>query len=466
MIRASDLAPLPALGRYGTDEPVTSGEWGAIFRGYDPLLCRPVTIKVLASELMKDKPAQREQERFRRRARAACQLCHPNIPTLLDLGEDDGISFLVMEDIDGTPLDRLLKVAGPLGPQRAVMILLQVLEALRYSYDNRVLHLNLKPSEVFVSETDHVKVVGFGVALVNASDPIGIDEILPKTLGAAPEQLTGAPVDDRTDLFAAGALLFEMLTGMRPFNGRSIAEILEQMEAGIPPDVCALNAKVPRSLRTILETALSYDPAQRFSAASAFSDALREAMPLADGSGAAMRFAKSQAESRGCEPRSAENRWNSELLRRLEADLAEYIGPVAAIAVKRAAQRARDLTSFCTGLSAHIEDEKERDQFLARAHDLTTAAPHRVGALHCDIRSVDAPRQRGRGVIPPDPGVLEMIEAELAEHLGPIAHMLVAQQLQNFRGLSELCQGLADHISDAAQRAAFLNWAEFHGSQP
>jgi len=91
---------------------------------------------------------------------------------------------------------------------------------------------------------------------VNASGPIGIDEILPKTVGAAPEQLAGAPVDDRTDLFAAGALRFEMLTGSRPFNGQTVAEILGQMEAGVPPDVCALNAEVPRSLRSVLETAL------------------------------------------------------------------------------------------------------------------------------------------------------------------------------------------------------------------
>jgi eukaryotic-like serine/threonine-protein kinase len=465
MIRVSDLAAIPALGRYGTDERVTSGEWGAIFRGYDPLLCRPVTIKVLASELMKGKPAQREQERFRRRARAAGQLCHPNIPTILDLGEDDGISFLVMEDIDGTPLDRLLKIAGPLVPQRALTILLQVLEALRYSYDNRVLHLHLKPSEVFVSEADHVKVVGFGVALVNASDPISIDEILPATLGRAPEQLTGAAVDNRTDLFAAGALLFEMLTGTRPFNGRTVAEILEQMEAGVPEDVSALHSKVSRPLRHVLETALSYDPAQRFPAAAAFSDALREAMPLADGSGFAMRFAKPQAERRDCDPQTAENRWNPELLRRLKADLAEYIGPVAAIAVRRAAQRARDLTSFCVALSAHIVDDNERDQFLARAYDLATAAPYRVGALRCDIRTIDMPRQRGSAVNPPDPGMLDMIEAKLAEHLGPIARMLVAQQLQNSRGLSDLCRGLADHISDAAQRVAFLNWAEFQERQ-
>ena len=465
MIRASELAALCAVGRYGTDELLASGESGTIFHGYDPALCRPVTIKVLRSELAKDYSTERQHESFKRRARAACQLFHPNIPTTFDFGEDCGMSFVVMEDIDGFPLDRLLNTAGPLAPRRAITILRQVLEALGYSYSNRVLHLDLKPSVVFVSDTDHVKVVDFGVALVNASEPLSIDEILPATRNMTPEQLTGASVDDRTDLFAAGALLFEMLTCTRPFSGRTLAEILRQMEAEVPEDVCALNASVSPALRSVIETALSYDPADRFATAAAFSDALGESMPLGDRYEVVTRSASSRAEKREGDSQVAEHRWDPEILHRVAADLAMYIGPVAAIAVTRAAKRSQDLSSLYMELSVYVNNEKDREQFLASVDNLTAATLRQVGIPNHDTQKVDSAQRRSKVPDPPDPAVLKVIEARLAEHLGPIARVLIDQQLQNFQGLSELCRGLADRISDGPQRAAFLNLAEFNATR-
>jgi len=447
-------APLK-VARYGTDECLATSDCGAVFRGYDPVLCRPVTIKVLRSELSKDGGAQELHESFKRRARAACGLFHPNVPTTFDFGEDNGMAFIVMEDISGSPLHRLLKISGPFAPQRAVALLLQVLDALKHAYGNRVLHLDLQPSMVFVLETGQVKITDFGVALVNACEPASIGEILPKTPSMAPEQLMGAPVDHRTDLFAAGALLFEMLTCTKPFRGRTGAEIIGQMEIGVPEDVCALNAKVPHALRSVIETALAYHPAQRFATASAFSDAIGEAVSLEGRPEVVPRSPFSQAVGRGHQPPI--DQWDPEKLHRLEADLAARIGPVAAIAVERAAKRANDLISLYQELSAHVENEKERAEFLASAPRRAAATSSGMAALHGDDGAAGPIVRRSLPSDPPDPAVLDLIEAKLAEHIGPIARILIKQRLQNFQGLPDLCRTLADRISDESERAAFLN---------
>jgi len=458
-LEGNDVDALISVDRYGIDECLASGALGAVFRGYDPVLHRPVAIKILRSELARDGGAEGLHERFKRRARAAGRLFHPNIPTTFDFGEDNGIPFAVMEYVDGSPLDRLLKIAGPFAPQRAVAILLQVLDALKYSYENRVIHLDLKPSIVLVLGNNQVKVADFGIALVNASEPTRISEALPTTSSVAPEQLMGAPVDHWTDLFSAGALLFQMLTCTRPFRGGSVAETLTQMENRGPENVCALNPEVPRALRSVIEKALAYDPGQRFATAGAFSYAVSEAVSLGDGTGIVMRSLASQTASQEHSAAENKNRWDPEILHRVEADLATHIGPVAAIAVKRAAKQANDLIALYEELSVYVRNDKERGEFLASERRVTTARPRRLAFPHPDNGASDSIVQRSRPLDPPDLAVLNIIEARLAKYLGPIAQPLLQQRLQNFQGFSDLCRSLADHISDESERAAFLDLA-------
>jgi serine/threonine-protein kinase len=130
---------------------------------------------------------------------------------------------------------------------------------------------------------------------------------------------------------------------------------------------------------------------------------------------------------------------------------------VAAIAVKRAASRATDLISLYEELSTHVENKKERDEFLGRAPRSTAATSCRIPILHADDGAADPIMRQSQPLVPPDPAVLDDIEAKLAEHLGPIARILIARRLQNFQGLSELCRSLAGRISDESERAAFLN---------
>jgi serine/threonine-protein kinase len=437
------------VGRYGIDEWLVSGAMGIVFRGYDPILDRPVAIKILRRELAKDSAAEGWRDHFRRRARAGGRLFHPNVTTTLDFGEDHETPFIAMEYVDGSGLDRLLKTSGRFAPQRAAAIILQVLDALKYSHDNGVVHLDLKPSVVLVSANDRVKVADFGIAPADALQPASAGELSERTPCIAPELLAGGPGDHRTDLFAAGALLFEMLTCAKPFRGGTIDEIVAQMETRGPEDVGALNPEVPSELRAIIDTALAYDPGRRFATAGEFSGALSEAVSIGGGetAGRSPAPAKSPAHEEG---------WDPGTLRQVEADLAVRIGPVAGVAVRRAAKRANNLVALYEALAVYIENQAEGVEFLESGLRLAAAMSDRT-SFPQPQNLPSRPTLGDRQPDPPDREVLDAIEAKLAPYVGPIARILLKEQLQNFRSMPELYLSLAHHIPDESEREAFLN---------
>ena len=452
---------LLTVGRYGIDEWLASDAMGVMFRGHDPVLDRPVAIKIVRRELTKSNAAAGWLERFKRKARAGSRLFHPNILAILDYGDEDEMPFIVTEFVNGYSLDRLIKTSGSLAPERAVTIISQILSALEFSHENTIFHLDIKPSVVFVPGDDKVKVADFGVAQIDASEFAAVAETLGTAAYMAPEQLAGAPVDERTDLFTTGVLLFEMLTGTRPFLGESITEITAQMQTGRPEDVCALNPEVSGALRSVINTAVAYDPARRFATATAFSLALADVIPVR---GEAPTLAASPSLSPAAEKPAAHSQehevgWNAAILRVVESDLATYIGPIAAIAVQRAGQQATDVLDLYETLSIYIDDGKERNEFIAKGRGVDREMSRRGTSLQPERPAREwRPQQDGR-VEFPDRVVLDAIEARLTQHIGPIARILLEQQLQDFESVPGLCRTLADHISDGVERAAFLNWA-------
>src|SRR6516164_2579744 len=275
----AEMKTIQTIGRYRVEKLLGSGTMGEVYRAYDPSIDRLVAIKVLRPELITGSGAEQLLERFRREARAAGRRYHPNIVAIWDFGEEDGIPFLVMEFIEGKSLDEILKASGLLAADRSIRIMTQVLNALGFAHESGVVHRDVKPSNIMVLQQDQIKVADFGIARIDASDFTIVGDLLGTPAYMAPEQLSGGPVDHRSDLFATGVSLFELLTGVKPFRGKSITEAMSFMERRGPEDLRVLNPALPESLKPVLGKALAFDPDARYGAAAEFSAALQEAIP-------------------------------------------------------------------------------------------------------------------------------------------------------------------------------------------
>ena len=234
--------------RYELNHLIARGGMAEVYRAHDRLLDRPVALKVLFPELSVDRSFV---ERFRREAQAAANLSHPNIVPVFDWGEDTGTYFIVMEYIDGRPLSSILKSAGPLSPERTADIGAHVAAALGYAHKHGVVHRDVKPGNVLITDDGQVKVTDFGIARA-----VNTEESLTQTgavMGTAtyfsPEQAEGLGVDSRSDIYSLGVVLFEMVTGRPPFLGDSPVAVASKHVRDHPPGTPRAQPADPADLR-------------------------------------------------------------------------------------------------------------------------------------------------------------------------------------------------------------------------
>jgi serine/threonine protein kinase len=269
-------------GRYRIDEPIGRGGMASVYRGYDLTLGREVAIKILDRELADDNAFR---TRFRLEAQAASRMAHPTIVRVYDAGEDsltspDGtvrpVPFIVMELVKGRLLKEII-AAGPVPVTDAVRYVDGILEALEYSHRAGVVHRDIKPGNVMVTDAGQVKVMDFGIARAvsdSSSTVAETTQILGTAAYFSPEQAKGEPVDARADVYSTGVVLYELLTGRQPFRGDSPVAVAYQhvSEAPVPPS--EVNDTVPRALDTVALRALAKDPFQRYQDAAGFREAL------------------------------------------------------------------------------------------------------------------------------------------------------------------------------------------------
>ncbi len=252
--------------RYELNHLIARGGMAEVYRAHDRLLDRPVALKVLFPELSVDRSFV---ERFRREAQAAANLSHPNIVPVFDWGEDTGTYFIVMEFIDGRPLSSILKSAGPLSAERTADIGAHVAAALGYAHKHGVIHRDVKPGNVLITDDGQVKVTDFGIARA-----INTEESLTQTgavMGTAtyfsPEQAEGLGVDGRSDIYSLGVVLFEMVTGRPPFLGESPVAVASKHVRDSPPAPRELNPQIPPTFEAIILKSMAKDPAHRYATA-------------------------------------------------------------------------------------------------------------------------------------------------------------------------------------------------------
>ena len=268
------------LGRYRILERLGEGGMGVVYRATDERLERDVAIKLVRDDLVRDSSSQ---ARFRQEARALSRLNHPGVATLFDFDQHDGVTFLVMEYVEGDTLAQLL-IPGPLPENRARAVMIEVAEALEAAHEHGIVHRDLKPANIMITPRGRAKILDFGLARLAplASQTLDMGLSTPGMAAGtlpymSPEQLSGGAVDARTDIYALGAVLYEALAGARAFEGDSMAPLMFRVVHEPPKPIGDVRPGAPAALVAIAERCLEKDPGRRFADAAALLRALRAA---------------------------------------------------------------------------------------------------------------------------------------------------------------------------------------------
>ena len=245
---------------------------GEVREAVDRRLRRPVAVKILRADLAGQPRARR---RFETEARAAARLAHPNVVTVFDSGEQDGIPFLVMERLPGRTLADEL-AAGRLSLERVRQVAGEILAALAVAHAAGIIHRDIKPGNVLLTEDGHVKVGDFGIAkTIDDLDQTQTTELVATPGYLAPERIAGDPASPRSDLYSVGVLLYEALSGRRPFEGDNALGLMRAIELGHAEPLTGLRPELPADVVAVVERAMSRDPRRRFASATDMTAALR-----------------------------------------------------------------------------------------------------------------------------------------------------------------------------------------------
>jgi serine/threonine-protein kinase len=366
-----------AIGRYVVEREIGRGGMGIIYKAHDPAIDRAVAIKLIRAELLGE---DREEfvARFQREAQAAARCAHPNIVSIYDFAVENGSPYLTMEYLEGVTLGQAMADGRRFTVGEAVSVVSQVLDGLSIAHAQGIVHRDIKPANVLLLDPLRVKVMDFGIARPAASDLTQAGAMVGSPHYMSPEQFRGEHLDHRVDVFAAGVVLFQMITGERPFSGNNFAEIAYRV-VHTTPDPGPRAAAWP-GLTEVVQRALAKRADDRWASAEQMAAALRATL-LSESDNGATVVMRPTIPVAGTQPKSpqapvvdesastsasaAVSVVSPELRTLAERELARFVGPIAKVLVKRALG-SPTVEAFRRALAGHIEKEADRATFLSR----------------------------------------------------------------------------------------------------
>ncbi|MGE0454869.1 MAG: serine/threonine-protein kinase [Vicinamibacteria bacterium] len=270
----------PAIGKYEILGRIGQGAMGEVFKARDTVLDRFVAIKTMSAGVLADVDLR---ERFLREARSAARLNHPNVVILHEFGEGNGQLFMAMELLEGEDLKQQLRRGKPDTLEAKLAVMEQILDGVAYAHSTGVIHRDLKPANIHVQRNGRVKVMDFGLARLGESEMTRAGTVMGTPNYMSPEQVRGERVTPSSDVFALGAVFYELLGGRRAFNGETMHSVLYQVTDAEPTPLRELSPELPEILITFVETALAKGPAQRFPDGRAMRGALEVCRQVLDG---------------------------------------------------------------------------------------------------------------------------------------------------------------------------------------
>jgi serine/threonine-protein kinase len=445
------------IGKYVIQSVLGKGAMGVVYKAFDPHIERVVAIKTVRKDLVDPDLAVQVMARFQNEAKAAGRLLHPNIVSVYEYGEDALNAFIAMEYVEGTGLREYLNRKASFDLGQIVAIVSQLLLALDFAHERGVVHRDVKPANLILTSGGALKVADFGIARIDTSNLTNAGMVMGTPSYMSPEQCQGKEVDRRSDLFSAGVVLYELLTGEKPFSGsiEAIAFKICYEEAKPPSEISKL--AVSPALDAIVAIALAKDPAVRFQNAKAFNHALRLSLDPDVGIKRETQDATEINLAAVTLQPQATTQWDDATLHTIERQLANLVGPMARVMVKKAAAKSRDTAELYSFLSESITDPEVRGKFI---DEMQRTAPERSGAQHSTTGTRSTTQLKSltggpEAQAPLDPDFVEQTTSRLAVYLGPIAKVVARKAAQGAGNRQEFVQRVAGHLG-AQERGAFL----------
>ena len=454
------MSDLTHLGKYEIKSALGKGAMGIVYKGYDPTIERFVAIKTIRKDLVDPEVAKQYMARFKNEARAAGRLMHPHIVAVYEYGEDDTVAYIAMEYVEGAGLREHLNRREAFDFAQLVRLLRQLLEALEFAHGRGVVHRDIKPSNLIVSEDGRLKVADFGIARVDTTNLTQAGMIIGTPSYMSPEQCRGLPSDARSDLWSTGVVMYELMTGEKPFRG-TIETIAYKICHEEPPAPSTLSKlKLPADVDRFVATALAKAPEARFQSAKEFRKALDDVAKLSvevdEGMGTTMVNIGTLMLAKPAPP------WDDETLRTAELELARALGPMAKLIVRRAAAQTLDRSELCAILSDSISDPESRRRFVvafnrAGGGQSTTGASGVRSTGGATTRATTAQGTKtGTVAMPLEAAYVEHVTNRLAIYIGPIAQVLTRKAARESRSRTEFVRRCADNLG-TQERVAFLH---------